>query len=139
MEQIDKGIDKWDRNTENLKNTAAKTAAKIVQLVEKKEDNNKDFNINALPFTEEEGLLITSFVMHQKLSDLIFTIEQTKKNQKTDIYEKIYNMNYEDYVRKYVLGNTYKTLEDLRFDSSILSLSDYLQNNNNYKIYHSFK
>ncbi len=137
MEQIDKGIDKWDRNTENLKNTAAKTAAKIVQLVEKKEDNNKDFNINALPFTEEEGLLITSFVMHQKLSDLIFTIEQTKKNQKTDIYEKIYNMNYEDYVKKYVLGNTYKTLEDLRFDSSILSLSDYLQNNNNYKIYHS--
>ena len=75
--------------------------------------------------------------MHQKLSDLIFTIEQTKRNQKTDIYEKIYNMNYEDYVKKYVLGNTYKTLEDLRFDSSILSLSDYLQNNNNYKIYHS--
>ena len=136
MEQVDKGIDKWDRNTDNLKNTAAKTASKVVQLVAQKE-GNKNFNINALPFTEEEGLLITSFVMHQKLSDLIFTIEQTKKNQKTDIYEKIYNMNYEDYVKKYVLGNTYKTLEDLRFDSSILSLSDYLQNNNNYKIYHS--
>lgn len=136
MEQVDKGIDKWDRNTDNLKTTAAKTAAKVVQLVAQKK-GDKNFNINSLPFTEEEGLLITSFLMHQKLSDLIFTIEQTKKNQKTDIYEKIYNMNYEDYVRKYVLGNNYKTLEDLRLDSSILSLSDYLQNNDNYKIYHS--
>lgn len=136
MEQVDKGIDKWDRNTDNLKTTAAKTAAKVVQLVAQKKCN-KNFNINSLPFTEEEGLLITSFLMHQKLSDLIFTIEQTKKNQKTGIYEKIYNMNYEDYVRKYVLGNNYKTLEDLRLDSSILSLSDYLQNNDNYKIYHS--
>ena len=136
MEQVDKGIDKWDRNTDNLKTTAAKTAAKVVQLVAQKK-GDKNFNINSLPFTEEEGLLITSFLMHQKLSDLIFTIEQTKRNQKTDIYEKIYNMNYEDYVRKYVLGNNYKTLEDLRLDSSILSLSDYLQNNDNYKIYHS--
>ena len=136
MEQVDKGIDKWDRNTDNLKTTAAKTAAKVVQLVAQKKCN-KNFNINSLPFTEEEGLLITSFLMHQKLSDLIFTIEQIKRNQKTDIYEKIYNMNYEDYVRKYVLGNNYKTLEDLRLDSSILSLSDYLQNNDNYKIYHS--
>lgn len=136
MEQVDKGIDKWDRNTDNLKNTAAKTASKVVQLVAQKE-GNKNFNINALPFTEEEGLLITSFLMHQKLSDLIFTIEHTKKNQKSDIYEKIYNMNYEDYVQKYLLGNTYKNIESLRVDSSILSLSDYLQNNNNYKIYHS--
>ena len=136
MEQVDKFIDKWDRNPDNLKNTAAKTAAKIVQLVDQKE-SDKNFKINTLPFTEEEGLLITSFLMHQKLSDLIFTIEQTKRNQKTDIYEKIYNMNYEDYVKKYVLKNNYKTLEDLRFDSSILSLSDYLQNNNNYKIYHA--
>ena len=46
-------------------------------------------------------------------------------------------MNYRDYTEKYLLGEKYKTMEDLRNNSNLLSISDYLENNSNYKIYHS--
>ena len=136
MEQVDKNSEEWNKNPDNLKETAAITAAKVVQLTDMK-DTAKDFELENLPFTEEEGKLITGFIMHQKLSDLIFTIENTPKNKKTDIYTAINNMNYRDYTEKYLLNGTHKTLEDLRNESSLLSISDFLQNSTNYKIYHS--
>ena len=44
-------------------------------------------------------------------------------------------MSYRDYVEKYLLdGNS---MDSIRYDSSLYSLSDYLVNNNNYRIYHS--
>ena len=75
--------------------------------------------------------------MHQKLSDLIFTLEKTPKNKKTEIYNTINNMNYRDYTEKYLLGDKYKTLEDLQKASSLLSLEEFLKNSTNYKIYHT--
>ena len=132
MEQVDQNSEEWNKNPDNLKETAAITAAKVVQLTDMK-DTAKDLELENLPFTEEEGKLITGFIMHQKLSDLIFTIENTPKNKKTDIYTAINNMNYRDYL----LNGTHKTLEDLRNESSLLSISDFLQNSTNYKIYHS--
>ena len=136
MEQVDKNSEEWNKNPDNLKETAAITAAKVVQLTDMK-DTAKDLELENLPFTEEEGKLITGFIMHQKLSDLIFTIENIPKNKKTDIYTAINNMNYRDYTEKYLLNGTHKTLEDLRNESSLLSISDFLQNSINYKIYHS--
>lgn len=136
MEQVDKNSEEWNQNPDNLKETAAITAAKVVQLTDMK-DTAKDLELENLPFTEEEGKLITGFIMHQKLSDLIFTIENIPKNKKTDIYTAINNMNYRDYTEKYLLNGTHKTLEDLRNESSLLSISDFLQNSTNYKIYHS--
>ncbi len=136
MEQVDQNSEEWNKNPDNLKETAAITAAKVVQLTDMK-DTAKDLELENLPFTEEEGKLITGFIMHQKLSDLIFTIENTPKNKKTDIYTAINNMNYRDYTEKYLLNGTHKTLEDLRNESSLLSISDFLQNSTNYKIYHS--
>ena len=73
--------------------------------------------------------------MHQKLSDLIFTIEKTPKNKATGIYETLNNMNYGDYAKKYLLKD--KTYEDLREEASLLSLSEFLRGSSNYKIYHS--
>lgn len=136
MEQFDKNSEEWSKSPNNIKNKAALTAAKIVQLTDMK-DTAKNLNLKTLPFTEEEGKLITGFIMHQKLSDLIFTIENIQKNKKTNIYETINNMNYGDYTEKYLLGEKYKTMEDLRNNSNLLSISDYLENNSNYKIYHS--
>lgn len=136
MEQFDKNSEEWSKSPNNIKNKAALTAAKIVQLTDMK-DTAKNLNLKTLPFTEEEGKLITGFIMHQKLSDLIFTIENIQKNKKTNIYETINNMNYRDYTEKYLLGEKYKTMEDLRNNSNLLSISDYLENNSNYKIYHS--
>lgn len=136
MEQVDKNSEEWNKNPNDLKNRAAITAAKVVQLTDMK-DTVKDLKITNLPFTEEEGKLITGFIMHQKLSDLIFTLENTPKNKKTDIYNTINNMNYRDYTEKYLLTDKQKTLEDLRNESSLLSISDFLQNSTNYKIYHT--
>ena len=134
MEQVDNNSEEWNKNADDLKQKAGITAAKVVQLTDMK-DTAKDLNLESLPFTEEEGKLITGFIMHQKLSDLIFTLENTPKNKKTDIYTTINNMNYRDYTEKYLLKD--KTLEDLRNESSLLSISDFLQNSTNYKIYHS--
>lgn len=136
MKQVDKNSEEWNKNPNDLKNRAASTASKIIQLYNMK-DESKDFKIGTLPFSEEEGKLITGFIMHQKLSDLIFTIEKTPKNKVTGIYETLNNMNYQDYAKKYLLTNEYSDMNDLNNNTSLLALNDFLQNNSNYKIYHS--
>lgn len=136
MLQVDKNSEEWDKNPDEIKNKAAVTAAKVIQLSDIKNSDN-DIKISSLPFTEDEGKLITGFIMHQKLSDLIFTLEKTQKNKKTEIYNTINNMNYRDYTEKYLLGDKYKTLEDLQKASSLLSLEEFLKNSTNYKIYHT--
>lgn len=136
MKQVDKNGEEWVKFSDDLKQRAASTASKVVQLSDMK-DNTKDFKIGALPFSEEEGKLITGFIMHQKLSDLIYTIEKTPRNKPTDIYQTINNMNYQDYAQKYLLSNDINNMDELNSKTSLLSISDYLQNNNDYKIYHS--
>ncbi len=134
IKQVDKNGEDWHKNTDNLQQRVAQTASKIVQLSDLKNEKSS-LNINKLPFTEDEGKLITGFIMHQKLSDVIFTLENTPKNKQTDIYERINNMNYRDYVEKYLLSKY--SLEDFEEKVSLLSLEDFFRNNNNYKIYHS--
>lgn len=133
MEQVDKNAEEWSKNTGNLQQKIAQTASKIIQLYNLKDEKNT--NISKLPFSEEEGKLITGFIMHQKLSDLIFTIENTQKNKQTDIYEQINNMNYKDYVNKYLLSK--KENGDFFEKTNLLLLEDFFKNNSNYKIYHS--
>lgn len=135
MNQVDKNSEDFDKNTPEVKHKTATTAAKIIQISKLKD--NPDFNINELPFSEEEGKLITSFIMRQKLSDLIFTIEGESKTKKTDIYDSINNISYKDYAEKYLLANTGSTFEDIRYDTSLYSIAEFLKNNNNYKIYES--
>lgn len=136
MEQVDKNGEDWNKNADNLKHKIATTAAKIVQLSDLK-DSSQNIEFNKLPFSEEEGKLITGFIMHQKLSDLIFTLENTSKTKQTQIYDTINNMNYRDYAMKYLLKNNYDSLADLNNATNLLSLEEYLKNNSNYKIYHS--
>mgnify|MGYP002764381507 FL=1 len=135
LEQLDKNSDEFDKNSPEVKHNTAITEAKILQLTQLKE--NSDFKIDTLPFTDEEGKLITTFILRQKLSDLIFTIENIAKNSKTDFYQTVNNMSYRDYVEKYLLKNGLLTLDDLRYETGLYSLADYLAHNDNYKIYHS--
>ena len=135
MTQIDKNGEEWHKFDDKVKNQVAQTASKVVQLANKKDEKN--FSIGTLPFTEEEGKLITGFVLHQKLSDLVFTLEKTPKNKATDIYETLNNMNYRDYMEKYFLSDEYKSIEDIAGATSLLSLAQFLQTNSNYKIYHA--
>lgn len=134
LKQVDKNGDEFDKTSEDVKKKTAIAAAKILQLLELK-DSEKNFNLEALPFSEEEGKLITTFILHQKLSDLIFTLEKVPKNKKTDIYQMINNMSYQDYAEKYLLSG--RTLDDINWQTSLYSLSDYLKSSDNYKIYHS--
>lgn len=137
MKQIDKNTEDWNNSPNDLKQKVALTAAKVLKLYQTKDELGKTSDINNLPFSEEEGKLITGFIMHQKLSDLIFTMENASKTAKTDIYQMINNMNYQDYAKKYLLSDADKSVDDLSYESSLTSISDYLMNNNNYKIYHS--
>ena len=135
MKQIDKNTAEWNKNPENLKERTAVTAAKILQITQAKDFSEED--IGTMPFTEDEGKLITGFIMHQKLSDVVFTIENASKTKKTAIYDTLNNITYEDYAKKYLLNDMYANIEDLDFVTSLYSIADYLKNSDNYKIYHT--
>lgn len=130
--QLDKNGEEFDKNSPNVKDITALTAAKILQLYGIKD--NKNFSIEKLPFNDEEAKLITTFVMRQKLSDIIFTLEKPQKNKEKEVYKMINNMSYQDYAEKY-LGFS---IDDDCLNSSLYAISDYLANNDNYKIYESF-
>lgn len=137
MKQIDKNSEEWNKSPENFKNNTAVTAAKVMRIYKIKEEE-LDREINELPFSEGEAKLITGFIMHQKLSDVIFAIEQKSKSKNcSDFYQTVNNTNYQDYAEKYLLSGDYRTVDDLEYDASLHSIADYLQNNDNYKIYHA--
>ena len=136
MKQVDKNNEEWRKDPNNLKERVTLACAKVLNIYNKSKE--KGFEITTLPFTDYEAKLITSFVMHQKLSDLIFCIEGSSQTQKSDeLYKQINNMNYEDYMRKYVLAENVLAFDELNYDTSLYSISDYLQNNDNYRIYHT--
>lgn len=135
INQVDNNSEELDKNTPDIKLKVATTAAKVIQITNIK--NKANYKFKELPFSESEGKLITSFLMRQKLSDLIFTIEGIDKNKKTDFYNKISNIKFKDYAEKYLLANSGGTLEDLRYDTSLYSISDFLKNSEKYRIYHS--
>ncbi len=140
LEQLDKNSDEFDKNSDEVKDKTALTAAKILQLYDLKDE--KMFKIDKLPFSDEEGKLITTFILRQKLSDIIFTLEKNPKDKKSDIYKMINNMSYHDYAEKYLgLGingsNQTDAESEIYNKSSLYSLREYLMTSNNYKIYES--
>ena len=135
LKELDKNNDSWNKNPSNLKHKTAVTAAKILKLVEQKDE--PDFKLESLPFSDYEGKLITGFILRQKLSDLIYTIENDKKTDKAALYESINNMSFNDYAQKYLITDKNKTVDNLAYEASLHSISRYLKNNSNYKIYHT--
>lgn len=135
MKQIDKNNEEWNKNPAQLKERVGVTAAKVLQMYNSKEDIDK--NSVTLPFSEEEGKLITGFLMHQKLSDLVYTIENGPKSDKKEVYNILNNISYQDYAQKYLLNEYEDSIEDLNERTSLFSIKDFLANNDNYKIYHT--
>jgi len=136
MQQVDKNSEEWNNSSEDLKQRVAQTAAKVLKLYDSVK-NNTNIEVKSLPFSDEEGKLITGFIMHQKLSDLIFTIENGTKSSKSDIYHVLNNMNYNDYAKKYLLSEGETNTDSLSYESSLHSIAPYLEHCDNYKIYHS--
>lgn len=135
MRQVDKISQEWSNSSDDFKFKTAQTAAKVLRFFDIKDD--LDTEINNLPFNEEEGKLITGYIMHQKLSDLVYTMEKSKERKSSDIYPLINDMGYEDYTKRYLLTTEDNSCDGLSYETSLHSISDYLQNNDNYKIYHS--
>lgn len=135
IKQIDKNSEDWQKSSDDFKQKVAQTASKVMKLYETKADYNSE--INNLPFDENEAKLITGFLMHQKLSDLIFTLENSSNSRvNSDVYFSINNMGFMDYTEKYILKENEK-FEDITYDTSLYSITDFLENSENYKIYHS--
>ncbi|MBR5304261.1 MAG: VacJ family lipoprotein [Candidatus Gastranaerophilales bacterium] len=135
INKIDKIIDSWKNKPEDFKEILAQTTAKVIRAFKNKKELQK--NIVQLPFTNYEAKLISGFIFHQKLSDLIYAIE-TRKNpeiNKKELYEMISNSNFMDYTEKYLLAN--HTKEELENTNTLNSISNYLINKDNYKIFHS--
>ncbi len=138
MTQIDTNTAQWHKNPDNLKERVANTASKVLSMLQD-ETIEKD-KVDSLPFSEEEAKFITGFIMHQKLSDLIYTIEKIKNKEKinpSELYAQIRKMNYNEYAKKYLLENKYTNIEELSKHTNLDIISDFLKANNNYVIYHS--
>lgn len=131
LKQLDEFSQDWKKDSSDIKMRMAITAEKIIQVAQAKTKPE------ALPFTDDEAKLVIGFVMQQKLSDLVFTIEKAPKSRKSDIYQSIKNMSFHDYARKYLLIDDYKSIEQLNYDTSLYCLADFLQKNEKYKIYHA--
>ncbi len=135
MDVIDENSEEWNKNPDSIKEDALVAAAKVLKSAQMKEDG--EFDLNAFPFSVQEAKLITGFVLHQKLSDVLFAIENIPVNKKTDFYQKVNDMNYKDYALKYLTDKNHPTLADFSNNASLHAIKDYLKSNQNYRIYHS--
>ena len=132
-----------ENNQKKPTDRAQKLAQKESQVLVQNVAESKSAN---LPFTEDEAKLIMGFIMKQKLSDVVFAIENcsTCKNPmigKSSLYEAINNMSFNDYAKKYLpesfVSDKDSPVEALSADTSLYSIADFLQKSDNYKIYHS--
>lgn len=132
---VDAYAEDWMNFPDELKQKVAYASAKAVKLYQSRK--YLDYTVNHLPFNEEEAKLFTSFVMHQKLSDVVFTIEQAPKNKPSSIYNTIYKMGYSDYMEKYIVPNREALQQELQKGFGLVSIAEYLEKSNNYRIFHT--
>ncbi|MBQ9149326.1 VacJ family lipoprotein [bacterium] len=134
INKIDKIINSWKNYPNDFKEKIAQTTAKVMRAYSRKSELQK--NLNNLPFSNYEAKLISAFIFHQKLSDLIYTIEAKNDNlNKKEVYNLIYDTNFDDYVNRYLLVNNAR--ENLENINTLGAISNYLINKDNYKIFHS--
>ncbi|MDD3237027.1 MAG: MlaA family lipoprotein [Candidatus Gastranaerophilales bacterium] len=135
MKELDKNAAEWNINDENVKERAAIVASKIMQVTKAMTDNDPNNDPKELPFTTEEGKFTIDFIMKQKLSDVIYTIENENRSKKTAIYNKINDMNFNDYLQNYLVSSLEDKNTPLEKQLHMSSISDFLTKSNNYKIY----
>ena len=63
MNSMDRNSEQWSENPSNLKERVALTAAKVIQIYNKKDEKN--FKFESLPLPQEEAKLNTGFIIHQ--------------------------------------------------------------------------
>lgn len=114
-----------------LQERTAIAASKLMQVYQEMNCNTSENTLPTLTLTEEEGVIATNFIMRQKLSDVIFTLEDVSKTKKTNIYNQINNLSFSDYFQKYLN----KPVNELNYEMSMYSIEKFLANSDKYKIY----
>lgn len=135
VKKLDSYSAQYCKNTTDLQERTAIAASKLMQMQRDLKNNPTVDNFQTFPLTEEEGIITTNFMMRQKLSDVIFTLEDVSKVKKTDIYAHINEMNFNDYFKKYLFKGSNKPLNEFNYDMSLYSIEKFLANNDKYKIY----
>ena len=135
VKQVDAFSQEWVNFGDDLKTKVAMASAKAVKMYQSRKDIN--FIVNHLPYDEDEAKLFTGFVMHQRLSDVVFEIEKIPNNKKSDFYPMIYKMGFEDYMQKYVMSDEDAIKNEIERGFGLVAISDFLEKANNYKIYHT--
>ena len=133
---IDNFTEEWVDYADDLKQKVAYASAKLVKLYQSKDDIKK-MNVNHLPFDEDEAKLFTSFIMHEKLANVVFSIEKAPINKKSDIYTLINDMGFFDYFAKYIMADSKDITKELENGLGLNAISGYLKTADNYKIYHT--
>lgn len=137
LQQLDKYTEGLNNNQSDIKERAAITAEKVMQVSQIAQTSKPE----SLPFVNDEARLAIGFAMKQKLSDVVFTIENGSKispvSKKQDLYKLINNMSFYDYAQKYLISVQGKSVEQLDYESSLYSLTNFLKENKKYKIYHT--
>jgi len=134
MNKLDKLIASWKTYPDDFKEKIAITTAKVLRAYNENKNNK---NLTSLPFSSYEAKLISAFIFHQKLSDIVYTIEKLNNPniQDKDLYETIYNLDYKGYMEKYILVNN--DINKIEAQENLNNLLEYFINSNNYKIFHS--
>lgn len=135
--QLDKYAQDWKNDPSDIKMRAAITAEKVLQVAHNISDKKIKKKSETFPFTDDEAKLIIGFIMKQKLSDVVFAIENDSRSKKNNLCETINKMSFLDYGQKYLFVNQNKPLEQFDYESSLYSLTNFLQKSNKYKIYHA--
>lgn len=137
LKLLDKNNMDWQNDTSDLKMRVGITAEKIVQVSNNITDDSIMSKSETMPFTDDEAKLVIGFIMKQKLSDVIFAVEGNTRCKKCKIYEIINKTGFYDYGQKYLFVDENKTSQQYDYETSLHIISDFLQKNDTYKIYHT--
>lgn len=137
LEQLDKYTQDWKKDPSDIKLRTAIAAEKII-LVSKNicRKNVKEMPEN-MPFTDDEAKLIVGFIMKQKLYDVVFAINNCSRGKQSHTMDAINKMSYYNYAQEYLGINQIQNFPQLERNTSLYAITDFLKNNNNYKIYHT--
>lgn len=138
LRELDKKCSDWKNDSGDIKQRAAITAEKVVQMTQElakaKTTRKPD---DPFPFNEDEAKLITAFVMKQKLSDVVFGIENCSRCKKSTLYNDVNKMSFYDYGAKYLFKDSHKAPQDYEYETSLYSIGNFLKQSPKYKIYHT--
>lgn len=136
LKQLDGYSQNWKKNPSDVKLRTAITAQKVIGVYKNINGKTVESMPESMPFVDDEAKLTISFIMKQKLSDVVFAIENYSRGTKSNLSETINKMSFNDYAQKYLFVNN-QTDKQFNYDTSLYSLANFLGASDKYKIYHS--